>query len=142
MESLYKIKGMLYDELDKIVEQGELTAGSLESVGKLLDAIKDACEIAMNEQDGGYSQRGYGGHITYYPTDMYYANGNMSGDMVGNSNRGSRVSRGMNSYGRNRYYYDDGRDQMIDQLQQMMDMAGTDKEKQAIQKCIRQMEQA
>ena len=137
MESLHKLKGMLYSEIDKIVDQGELTAGSLESVGKLLDAIKDACEITMNESGDGYSQRGYGGHIMYYPNDMYYNNGSMNG---GNSNRG--YSRNGSSYKNNRYYYDDGRDHMIDQLNQMMDQAGSDKERQAIQKCIRQIEQA
>lgn len=31
---------------------------------------------------------------------------------------------------------------MIDQLEQMMDQAGSEKERQAIMKCIRQMEQA
>jgi hypothetical protein len=102
----------------------------LESVGKLLDAIKDINEITMGDE--GYSQRGYGGQIMYYPNDMYFDDG------------GSRHSyRGMNNRGaRNRYYYDDGREHMIEQLQQMMDQAGSEKERQAIQKCIRQMEQA
>lgn len=137
MESLHKLKGMLYDEIDKIVDQGELTAGSLESVGKLLDAIKDACEISMSEGENKYSQRGYSGYSMYYPNEMYYNNGGMNGgNMGGNSNRGSR-----NSY-RNRYYYDDGRSQMVEQLQQMIDQAGSDKERQAIQKCIRQIEQS
>ena len=138
MESLHKLKDMLNCELDKIADQGELTAGSLESVGKLLDAMKDIDEIAMHEEENGYSQRGYGGHIMYYPNEMYYDDGNSY------RGRGSRMSRnnGGNSY-RNggRYSYDDGRDQMLEQLYQMMDQAGTDKERQAIQKCIRQMEQ-
>lgn len=138
MESMSKLREMLCEEVDKVVNQGELTAGSLESVGKLLDAIKDIDEIAMNDHDGGYSQRGYGGHIMYYPSEMYY-NG---GDMDGNSNSGMRYSRNMGSYRNNRYYYDDGKDHMIEQLHQMMDQTSNEKERQAIQKCIRQMEQA
>ena len=141
MESLNKLKEMFYCEIDKIVDQGELTAGSLESASKLLDAIKDIGEISMHEEDEGYAQRGYGGHIMYYPNDMYYDGGNMGG----NSYRSGRMrmphNGGGNSYRGGRYSYDDGKDQMLEQLYQMMDQAGTEKERQAIQKCIRQMEQ-
>ena len=140
MESLDKLKEMLHCEIEKIADQGELTAGSLETVGKLLDAIKDIGEINMHEEDEGYAQRGYGGHIMYYPNDMYYDSGNMGG----NSYRGSRMRmsrNGGNSYRGGRYSYDDGKDQMIDQLYDMMDKAGSGKERQAIQKCIKQMEQ-
>ena len=141
MESLNKLKEMFYCEIDKIVDQGELTAGSLESASKLLDAIKDIGEISMHEEDEGYAQRGYGGHIMYYPNDMYYDGGNMGG----NSYRSGRMrmphNGGGNSYRVGRYSYDDGKDQMLEQLYQMMDQAGTEKERQAIQKCIRQMEQ-
>ena len=131
MESLNKLKEMLHCEIDKIADQGELTAGSLESVGKLLDAIKDIDEISMNEMDEGYSQRGYGGRIMYYPNEMYYD----GGDMGGHSYRGGRMRMargGGNSYRGSRYSYDDGKDQMIDQLYEMMDKATTDKERQAI----------
>lgn len=86
-----------------------MTAGSLESVGKLLDAIKDIDEISMHE-DEGYSQRGYGGQIMYYPNDMYYDGGNMGG----NSYRGGRMRMSRNgggsSYRGGRYSYDDGKD--------------------------------
>lgn len=53
----------------------------------------------------------------------------------------SRNNGGSSYRNGGRYSYDDGRDQMLEQLYQMMDQAGTDKERQAIQKCIRQMEQ-
>lgn len=132
MKSMEKLREMLCDEIDKVVDQGELTTGSLESVGKLLDAIKDLDEIVMNDHDGGYSQRGYGGHIMYYPSEMYYDGGDM----------GEHSNRNMRSYRNNRYYYDDGKDHMIEQLRHMMDQTSNEKERQAIQKCIRQMEQA
>lgn len=139
MESLNKLKEMLHCEIDKIADQGEITAGSLESVGKLLDAIKDIEEIEMSEGEKGYSQRGYGGQIMYYPNDMYYDNG---GSTRGMSRRGGRYYRGnMNSY-RGMNSYADGKDQMLDQLQEMMDTAMSDKERQAIQKCMRQIEQS
>ena len=109
----------------------------------ILDTLfiqKDIDEISMNEMDEGYSQSGYGGHIMYYPNKMYYD----GGDMGGHSYRGGRMRMargGGNSYRGSRYPYDDGKDQMIDQLYEMMDKATTDKERQAIQKCIKQMEQ-
>lgn len=139
MESLNKLKEMLHCEIDKIADQGEITAGSLESVGKLLDAIKDIEEIEMSEGEKGYSQRGYGGQIMYYPNDMYYDNG---GSARGMNRRSGRYYRGnMNSY-RGMNSYADSKDQMLDQLQEMMDTAMSDKERQAIQKCMRQIEQS
>lgn len=61
---------------------------------------------------------------------------------VGMSRRSGRYYRGnMNSY-RGMNSYADGKDQMLDQLQEMMDTAMSDKERQAIQKCMRQIEQS
>lgn len=141
MESLNKLKEMLHCEIDKIAGQGELTTGSLESVGKLLDAIKDIDEISMHEGEDGYSQRGYGGQITYYPNDMYYDNGNMGRGMSQRGGRSYRNNMNMNSY-RGMNSYADGKDHMLDQLQEMMDNATNERERQAIQKCIRQIEQS
>lgn len=129
MDSMDRLKDMLQCEIDKIADQGELTAGSLETIGKLLDAVKDISEINAMD-DYGYSQRGYGRPMYY---DESYNNG-------GSSYRGRSMRGGMSRRGR--YSYDDGRDYMIDQLEQMMEQAGTEKERQAIQKCIKQMEQA
>ena len=62
-EELYNLKEMLMDEVGKIAKKGELTAGSLETVDKLLNSIKNACKIEMYEEysDGGdYSQEAGG----------------------------------------------------------------------------------
>lgn len=127
MDSLSRLRDMLQCEIDKIADQGELTAGSLETVGKLVDAMKDIDEIT--QYDNGHSARGYGYRMPFYYDEASYNDG---------SNRG-RSMRGMP---RGRYSYADGRDHLIEQLEQMMDQAGTEKERQAIQKCIKQMEQA
>ena len=140
MESLNKLKEMLHCEIDKIAGQGELTTGSLESVGKLLDAIKDIDEISMHEGEDGYSQRGYGGQIMYYPNDMYYDNGGSPRGMSLRGGRSYRNNMNMNSY-RGMNSYADSKDHMLDQLQEMMDSATNERERQAIQKCIRQIEQ-
>ena len=58
MKSLYELKEMLCYELDEIVKKGELSAGSLETVHKLTDTIKNIDKIEMLEEEGGYSEEG------------------------------------------------------------------------------------
>ena len=132
MESMDRLNDMLQCEIDKIANQGELTAGSLETVGKLLDAIKDISEINAMEDYGDYSKRGNSNRMPMYYGGSYNGGGSYRG---GRSMRGGQPRHGG-------YSYDDGRDYMIDQLEQMMEQAGSEKERQAIQKCIKQMEQA
>ena len=57
MHTYYEVKDMLHEELDDIVKKGELSAGSLDTIDKLLNAIKNSCKIIMYEEysDDGYS---------------------------------------------------------------------------------------
>ena len=56
MKYLEELKEMLCEELEKIGKKGELSAGSLETVHKLTDTIKNLGKIEMlEEQSGGYS---------------------------------------------------------------------------------------
>lgn len=66
MKTMEMLKGMLCDELDKIVMAGELNAGSLDTVDKLTHAIKSTYTImAMEESeysnDGSYDGSYEGG---------------------------------------------------------------------------------
>ena len=56
MHTYYDVKEMLHKELADIVKKGELSAGSLETIDKLLNSIKNACKITMYEE---YKQDGY-----------------------------------------------------------------------------------
>ena len=59
MKYLEELKDMLCEELEKIGKKGELSAGSLETVHKLTDTIKNLGKIEMlEEQSGGYSEAG------------------------------------------------------------------------------------
>ena len=116
MKKLEEIREMLCDELDKIAERGELSAGSLDMVDKLTHSIKSIDTImAMH----GYSN------------DYRYNDG-------GRSYAARRDSMGR--YSRGRYSYTDHKDHVIDQLHDMMEDAdaGT---KAAIKKAIHALEE-
>ena len=55
MEYMHELKEMLCEELEKIAREGELTAGSLDTVDKLTHSIKSIATI-MAMEDSGYSR--------------------------------------------------------------------------------------
>lgn len=122
MRHLEEIKDMLCDELDKIAEQGELTAGSLDSVDKLTHSLKSIETImAMDEysHDGRYD-RGYS-----YRRD---ARGRYSRDRMSDREYNRRYSR-------------ETKEEMIDKLEDMMEESTDHKVKSAIQKAISKIEE-
>ena len=154
MHTYYELKDMLKKELDQIVKKGELSAGSLETIDKLLNSIKNACKITMYEE---YAEDGY----SYADSDMdmsnySYARGGNGRGRGSNANRDSmgrysseggysnaRNGRdGRGGYSRRGYSYDDGEKQeKIEMLRGMMEEVGSEEERRALQKIIRRMEQ-
>lgn len=140
MHTYYDAKEMLHKELEEIVRKGELSAGSLETIDKLLNSIKNACKIIMYNEfdDGEYSQE--------------------SGMMNGNSYAPKRDSRGRYSraygysmarggrdgnrggYSRAGYSYDDGKEEKVEILRDMMNEANSEDERRVLNKLIRRME--
>ena len=142
MHELYELKEMLMEEVKTIAKKGELTAGSLETVDKLLNSIKNACKIIMYDEysdEGDYSQEG----------GMSYARGGQNRDSRGRYSREGNYSNarggrggGRGRYSRAGYSYDDGEaEEKVELLREMMQEAGTDEERRALQKIIRRMEQ-
>ncbi len=136
-EYLSDLREKLCKELEEIAMRRDMSAGDLETLHKLTDTIKNIDKIEMLE-DGGYSQRGgrgYGGEI-YYHGDMSYDGGN--------SYRRHRDSRGRYSRdsGRRGYSRDEGKHEMIEQLEGMMEDADTDREREAFRRCIEAMRSA
>ena len=134
MHTYYDAKDMLKKELDNIVSTGELTAGSLETIDKLLHAIKNACKIIMYEE---YSGDGY----SYADSDMdmstyAYARGRGRGAKRDSMGRYSSTNRYMHRGG---YSYAD-KNEKIEMLREMMSEVSTDDERRALQKIIRKME--
>lgn len=139
MHTYYELKDMLHDELSDIVKKGELSAGSLDTVDKLLDSIKNACKIIMYEE---YSEDGYS--YADADTDMTgYSNARGRGrnarrDSMGrySNARGGRDGRYSRTSG---YSYAD-KEEKVEILHDMMDEAKTDEERRVIEKLIRRMD--
>lgn len=156
MHELYELKEMLMEEVKKIAKKGELTAGSLETVDKLLNSIKNACKIVMYDEysdEGEYSQEGgmsYAGGNSYARGQRRDSRGRYSreggysqarGGGQGGGRGGSRGGGGRGGYSRAGYSYDDGdKEEKIEMLQDMMQEV-SDEERRTLQKIIRRMEQ-
>lgn len=147
MKNMHELKELLCRELDEIAEKGELSAGDLDTVHKLTDTIKNIDKIEMLEEDGGYSERGgmweangtYGGNS--YDDDASYARrkrdsmGRYSRD-GGRYNGGSSYNRG----GRGEYSRDGGEDHLKQKLHEMMNRAGSEKEREVLRKVMNQLD--
>lgn len=134
MEYMYELKEKLCDELEEIAKKGELGAGDLEIVHKLTDTIKNLDKIEMLE-DGGYSQAGD------WEADMrgtYGRGSSYRGRKRDSMGRYSREGRG----GRGGYSRHDAKEAMMEQMEMLMDQAGSEREREAIRRCMGQLENA
>ena len=139
MHTYYELKDMLHDELSDIVKKGELSAGSLDTVDKLLDSIKNACKIIMYEEysDDGYSYADADTDMTGYSNARGRGRNARRDSMGRYSNaRGSRGGRYSRTSG---YSYAD-KEEKVEILHDMMDEAKTDEERRVIEKLIRRMD--
>lgn len=108
MEHLMKLKELLDRELKEISRQGELSPGSLETIHKLTDTIKNIDKICMLEEDGGYSQ-----------DDGYSARGGRRSHNSQPYNDGYSQARRGKHYVRGHYSYADGKEEMLKDLEEM-----------------------
>ena len=122
-KALHELKELLCEELDEIAAKKEMNAGDLETLQKLTDTIKNIDKIMILEEDGGYSQAG-----DYEVRGKYMMGGDTYRDGGMSARRQRRDSRG-------RYSYDDGKHEIVEQLEVMLDNA-SDKEREAIRRCI------
>lgn len=137
MEYMYELKDKLCKELNEIARKPEMGAGDLEIIHKLTDTIKNLDKIEMLE-DGGYSQAGYrdGGSSynrgsSYANRGKHYVRGHYSRDGYSNEGRGSRGG----------YSRHDAKEAMMEQMEMLMDQAGSEREREAIRRCMSQLEQ-
>lgn len=138
MEYMYELKEKLCDELEEIAKKPEMSAGDLEAVHKLTDTIKNIDKIEMLEEDGEYSRAGD------WEADMRgtYGRGNSyrgrKRDSMGRYSRDGRDGRG----GRGGYSRDGGKDEMMRHLDEMMESASNEKEREIIRRTMSQLENA
>ena len=135
MEDMHKLKEMLKKELSQHARRGELSAGSLDAVHKITDTIKNLDKIEMLEEYAE-SDDDYEGRTSSRRRGTHYVRGHYSrGD--GSYDDGYSYDGG--SSGR-RYSYDGGKDKMLQHLREMMENASTEKEREALRKCIDQLD--
>lgn len=137
MEYMDKLRDKLCDELDEIARKPEMSAGDLETAHKLTDTIKNIDKIEMLE-DGGYSQAGYrdGGSSynrgsSYANRGKHYVRGHYSRDGYSMEGRGNRGG----------YSRHDAKEAMMEQMEMLMEQAGSEREREAIRRCISQLDQ-
>ena len=134
MEYMDKLRDKLCDELDEIARKPETGAGDLEIIHKLTDTIKNLDKIEMLE-DGGYSQAGD------WEADMrgtYGRGSSYRGRKRDSMGRYSREGRG----GRGGYSRHDAKEAMMEQMEMLKDQAGSEREREAIRRCMGQLENA
>lgn len=115
MYAMDDLKEMLCRELDEIAEKQELSAGDLDAVQKLTDAIKNLYKIEMLDEDG------------------YSRDGEWRADMRGTYGKG-------NSYKRHyvKAHYSRDNDRIVERLERIMHDA-PEKDKETIRRCIDQL---
>lgn len=161
---MHKIKEMLMDELYEYEEKakkmpgGKISAGDLETLHKLTDTVKNIDKIEMLE-DGGYSEDGGRWEaMGSYEGDGSYARGERGsmnrggsredGRMGGHSREGAHHYDSDTSYARRkrdsmgRYSRADGKEHMMDKLEDMMESAENDRQREAIHRCMKELERA
>jgi len=137
MKALYELKEKFEMELEELARKGELGAGDLELAHKLTDTIKNIDKICALEEDGGYSEAGdwegrgsYNRGSSYANRGKHYVRGHYSRD--GYSNRGYSRESG--------YSRHDAKEQMMAQLEDMMGSVSNEREREAIRRCMEQLE--
>lgn len=146
---MHKIREILSKEVDNIEKKGQISMSDLDRLHKMTDTIKNTLKIEMLE--GGYSEDGHymgEGRIygTSYDDGTSYARGRTRAkrDSMGRYSReGGYAEDGRGSsnrgYSYGGYSYKD-KDDMLEHLHEMMGEASTTKEREAIKRCIREME--
>lgn len=127
---------ILDEEVKKMVKKGDITPTDLDYADKIFDIILDIEKLCGKDDEGEYgeySQR------SGYMRNRYAQRGNTGSDG--------------NSYGmRMPYYYDNGgssyrsgysrhtaKEQMRGKLEEMLDMASSDKEREAIERWMEEL---
>lgn len=140
MRTYEELKDMLCKELDDYADKGELSAGSLEVIHKITDTIKNIDKIVMLEDDD-YSGDYMGNHGGDWEARGSYRDGSSYANRRGTHYVRGHYSRDNRNRGRDgRYSRDSAKEEMIDKLEDMMDMAENEKQRTAIKRCISSLE--
>lgn len=143
---MHKIKEMLMDELYEYEEKakkmanGKISSGDLETIHKLTDTIKNIDKIEMLESGDEFSgDTDFMGEGRIH--GISYARGRhgpAKRDRMGRYSREDGDDRG-SSY-RRRYSYDGGKEHIMEFVDEMIERAENDKEREEYRRVKRQLE--
>lgn len=156
-KSMEELRKKLEKALEELVKKPDLSAGTLDAIHKVTDTLKNLDKIEMLESEGGYSQGGdwMGG----YENRNSYEGGNSGAGRRGstyvhgyyrrgNSRDGGNSYAGGSSYGNSYggnsmrgYSRDDGKEMLKEQFEEMLETTDDPKTKEAIMRCMREIEQ-
>lgn len=147
---MHKIKEKLMEILDEYEDRarnnpdGRLSDMEIQKIHMLTDTVKNICKIEMLEDGEGYSERVDGDVHVGYGREGYSRDGEWMarGGYGGNSYReggSSYARRRRDSMGR--YSRADGKEHMEEKLREMM-MEAEGEEREAIRKCLKEIEKA
>ena len=134
---MHNLKNMLYEELKKYEDGGELSVGSLDIVHKITDTIKNIDKIEMLEEDGGHSER-----RDYSRDSRWEAKGSYDDDWSYRRKRDAMGRYSRESGYDERRSYTDGKDRMIERIEEMMHETTSHKEREALKKCLEEFRNA
>lgn len=123
MYDLKNLREMLCKELEEISDKRTMSAGDLDAIQKLTSAIKNTYKIETLEKDG------------------YSGAGEWEADMRGTYGRGSSY-RGRRRDSLGRYSRADAQEHMRAQLEDMMRDTDDEKMRDAIRRCMEQIDRA
>lgn len=138
---MHKIKEKLMDALHDCEEKmgkssGKISAGELQEIHMITDTIKNIDKIEMLEE----GVESYDDGASRARSGMHYVRGHYSHN-DGRSYDDGRSSARHRDYA-GRYSRDGGaKERMIRKMEDMLDTAETDKERQALKSCIRKLEE-
>ena len=152
---MHKIKEMLmnelyeYEEKAKRMSGGKISVQELDKIHKLTDTVKNIDKIEMLEGDEGYSEDGhYMGEGRIYGTSYARGRRNARRDSMGRYSRDDGTSYdGGSSYAINGmrdsrmgYSRDGAKEHLMEKAEEMLEMTHDPKERKAIEKFIRELE--
>ena len=148
---MHKIKEMLMNELyeyedkAKRMTNGKISQSELDKIHKLTDTVKNIDKIEMLEDGDGYSSdTDFMGEGRMYGTSYARGRRYAKRDSMGRYSRdGGMRDDGDNSYDRNgrmMYSRDGAKEHLMKKAEEMLDMAKDHKERRAIEKLMRELE--
>ena len=109
-----ELKEMLYCELDEMTKSGQLSMGSIKTIGEILDAIKDIETIDAMSQggySGEYANEGGNSMRGGYYRDGYAREGSYEGNSYRKRNRYGQFSR---------YSREGESEQLVEKIEKLM----------------------